>query len=133
MFTGDEGLADGLLPEAQHAAMSPHLVYEGLKHHPFLHVALLVLLLLICIRGLLCLSLHSRTHPPLALTTLSWALASSHTHTQCGGGPIWQGHAHTHTLQIHRGLVVVSHVQVAGFCLFFLPKLFPRCFQKLLL
>lgn len=115
MFTGDEGLADGLLPEAQHAAMSPHLVYEGLKHHPFLHVALLVLLLLLCIRGLLCLSLHSRTHPPLALTTLSWALASSHTHTQCGGGPIWQGHAHTHTLQIHRRLVVVSHVKVASY------------------
>lgn len=43
MFSGYEGLADGLLPEAQDAAMSPHLVYEGLKHHPFLHVALLVL------------------------------------------------------------------------------------------
>lgn len=82
MFAWDEGLADGLFPEAQDAAMSPHLVYEGLKHHPFLHVALLVLqlvlqlLLLLCIHGLLGLSLHSRTHPPLALTTLPWALAS---------------------------------------------------------
>lgn len=101
MFTGNEGLADGLLPESQHATMSPHLVYEGLKHHPLLHVALLVLQLvflhLLCIRGLRCLSLYSRTHPPLALTTLRWALASSRTHTQCGGGTMWQGHVHTQT------------------------------------
>lgn len=101
MFTRNEGLADGLLPESQHATMSPHLVYEGLKHHPLLHVALLVLQLVflhfLCIRGLRCLSLYSRTHPPLALTTLRWALASSRTHTQCGGGTMWQGHAHTQT------------------------------------
>lgn len=99
VFAGNEGLADGLLPESQHATMPPHLVYEGLKHHPLLHVALLVLQLmflhLLCIRGLLCLSLYSRTHPPLAPTTLRWALASSLTHTQCGGGTMWQGHAHT--------------------------------------
>lgn len=75
MLAGDEGLADGLLPEAKHAAVAPHLVHEGLKHHPFLCEALLlVLLLLLCIHGLL--RLHSRTHPPLALTTLPWALAS---------------------------------------------------------
>lgn len=120
MFTGDEGLADGLLPEAQHAAMSPHLVYEGLKHHPFLHVALLVLLLLLCIRGLLCLSLHSRTHPPLALTTLSWALASSHTHTQCGGGPIWQGHAHTCRSTEDWSWYLTFRLQ--GFVCFFCPS-----------
>lgn len=115
MFSGYEGLADGLLPETQDAAMSPHLVYEGLKHHPFLHVALLVLqlvlLLLLCIHGLLRLTLHSRTHPPLALTTLPWALASSHTHTQCGGGLIWQGCAHTdsHTADPQRTICGISH------------------------
>lgn len=62
--------------------MSPDLVHEGLKHHSLLHVALLVLqlvlllLFLLCIHDLLGLSLHSRTHPPLALTTLPRALDS---------------------------------------------------------
>ena len=91
--------------------MSPHLVHEGLEHHPFLHVTLLVLqliLLLFCICGLQCLSLHSWTHPPLALATPLWALDSSHTHTQFGGGPIWQGQALTRTLRIHRRLVVMQ-------------------------
>lgn len=99
MFSGDEGLADGLFAKAEYAAMSPHLVHEGLEHHPFLHVPLLVLqliLLLLCICGLQRLSLHSWTHPPLALATPLWALDSSHTHTQFGGGPIWQGQAHAH-------------------------------------
>lgn len=98
MFSGDEGLADGLFAKAEHAAMSPHLVHEGLEHHPFLQVTLLVLqliLLLFCICGLQCLSLHSWTHPPLALATPLWALDSSHTHTQFGGGPIWQGQTHS--------------------------------------
>lgn len=105
MLAGDEGLADSLFSKAQDARMSPHLVHKGLKHHPFIHVALfllqlillLLLLLLLCIYGLLGLSLHSRTHPPLALATLLRALASSRTHTQCGGGPIRQGHTHTNT------------------------------------
>lgn len=99
MFSGDKGLADGLFAEAEHAAMSPNLVHEGLEHHPFLHVTLLVLqliLLLLCICGFQCLSLHSWTHPPLALATPLWALDSSHTHSQFGGGPIWQGRAHAH-------------------------------------
>lgn len=99
MFSGDKGLADGLFAKAEHAAMSPHLVHEGLEHHPFLHVTLLVLqliLLLFCICGLQCLSLHSWTHPPLSLATPLWALDSSHTHAQFGGGPIWQGQAHAH-------------------------------------
>lgn len=116
MFTGDEGLADGLLPEAQYAAVSPHLVYKGLKHHPFLHVALLVLqlvlqlLLLLCIHGLLGLSLHSRTHPPLVLTTLRWALASSHTHKQCGGGPYLAGiHTDSHTADPQRTGLGILH------------------------
>lgn len=99
MFSGDKGLADGLFAKAEHTAMSPHLVHEGLEHHPFLHITLLVLqliLLLFCICGLQCLSLHSWTHPPLALATPLWALDSSHTHTQFGGGPIWQGQEHAH-------------------------------------
>ena len=83
VLAGDEGLADGLLPEAQHTRVAPHLVNEGLKHHPpFLQVALLLL----CLHGLPGLSPYSRTHPPLALTSPR-ALASSHTHT------------HTHTPQ----------------------------------
>lgn len=115
MLAGDHGLAYGLLPEAQHAAVSPHLVDKGLKHHPFLHVALLLLLLLrrlLRIHGLLCLSLHSRTHPPLAPTAPPWALASSRTHAQCGGGSSWRA------LLIHRGMVAVSHIEAAGCELF---------------
>lgn len=80
MLTGDQRLADGLVPEAQHAGVTPHLVHEGLKHHPSLRVALrlnllLLLFLLLCIHGLPGLSLHSPTHPPLARTTVARALA----------------------------------------------------------
>ena len=35
VLAGDEGLADGLLPETQHTRVAPNLVNEGLKHHPF--------------------------------------------------------------------------------------------------
>lgn len=78
VLAGDEGLADGLLAEAKHAAVAAHLVHEGLKHHPFLREALLLVLglLLLRVHGLLRLSLHSRTHPPPAPTALPWALAS---------------------------------------------------------
>lgn len=130
MFSGDKGFADGLLAEAEHAAMSPHLVHERLEHHPFLHVTLLVLqliLLLFCICGFQCLSLHSWTHPPLALATPLWALDSSLTHTQFGGGPIWQGQARTHksTADSQKtGCVVVMQG-------IFSSRLFPRCFWKL--
>lgn len=127
MFSGDKGLADGLFAKAEHAAVSPHLVHEGLQHHPFLHVTLLVLqliLLLLCICGLQCLSLHSWTHPPLALATPLWALDSSHTHTQFGGGPIWQGqmHADRNTADSQKT------GRDAGF--FFSSTLIPRCFWK---
>lgn len=78
VFAGDEGLADGLLTKAEHAAVAAHLVHEGLKHHPFLREALLLVLWLLLLRvhGLLRLSLHSRTHPPPAPTALPWAQAS---------------------------------------------------------
>lgn len=124
MLAGDEGLADGLLSKAQDTGMSPNLVHKGLKHHPFIHVALLLLqlillllLLFLCIYGLLGLSLHSRTHPPLALATLLRALASSRTQTQCGGGPIRQGHTRTltHALQIRRRPVLVSCITIVVF------------------
>lgn len=108
--------------------MSPHLVHEGLEHHPFLQVTLLVLqliLLLFCICGLQCLSLHSWTHPPLALATPLWALDSSHTNTQFGGGPIWQGQAHT------RSHTADSQKTGCDAGLFFFPsRLFPRCLWK---
>ena len=35
VFAGDEGLADGLLPETKHTRVASNLVNEGLKHHPF--------------------------------------------------------------------------------------------------
>lgn len=35
VLPGYEGLADGLLPESQHAGVASHLVHEGLKHDPF--------------------------------------------------------------------------------------------------
>lgn len=35
VLPGNERLADGLLPEAQHTRVAPHLVHEGLKHDPF--------------------------------------------------------------------------------------------------
>lgn len=35
VLPGDERLADGFLPKSQHAGVAPHLVHEGLKHHPF--------------------------------------------------------------------------------------------------
>lgn len=59
VLAGDEGLADGLLPEAQHARMAPHLVHEGLKENPFAQKKLLLLCLLH--------RLYRRTHPLRAL------------------------------------------------------------------
>lgn len=35
VLPGNERLADGLLPEAQHARVAADLVHEGLKHDPF--------------------------------------------------------------------------------------------------
>lgn len=35
VLPGNEGLADCLLPESQHAGVASHLVHEGLKHYPF--------------------------------------------------------------------------------------------------
>lgn len=83
MLAGNEGLTDGLLPEAQDAGMAPHLVHKGLEHHPFLHVALMLLLQLL----LPPVCLHGRTHPPLALATPPRASASSQTHTT-----LWDPH-----------------------------------------
>lgn len=141
MLTGDEGFADGLLSKAQDAGMSPHLVHKGLKHHPFIHVALLLLqlillllllLLFLCVYDLLGLSLYSRTHPPLALATLLRALASSRTQAQCGGGPVRQGHTHKHThadsTHCRSAEDQFGYLKIAGF-----SWLFPRCLQKLVL
>ena len=127
VLAGDEGLADGLLPEAQHTRVAPHLVNEGLKHHPpFLQVALLLL----CLHGLLGLSPYSRTHPPLALTSPR-ALASSHTHTHApqGSRTAGQKKALDHIRPTQRKSLV-NFASVAMFVLI-LPCVFRRCFEDL--
>lgn len=35
VLSWDEGFAYSLFSESQHAGVAPHLVHEGLKHHPF--------------------------------------------------------------------------------------------------
>lgn len=61
VLAGDEGLADGLLPEAEHTGVAPHLVHEGLKQDPFAQIVLLLCLLH---------RLYRWTHPQRALD--SW-------------------------------------------------------------
>lgn len=60
VLAGDEGLADGALPKAQHARVPPHLVHKGFKQDPLAGIVLLL-----CLHAL-----DRGTHPPPALD--SW-------------------------------------------------------------